>query len=87
MAAREDHAPALGDLSPVEDVGGWKEERDHHALASEIHSIVRACHAPVRGHPERSLPVSTEEEDDGKSDGEARVIQNLVEKRRSKFKK
>jgi hypothetical protein len=36
--------------------------------------------------PEKSLLVLTKAEDDGKFDGEVPVMQNLAEKRRSRFK-
>jgi hypothetical protein len=93
VSACEDHAPTLEDLSLVEDAEGyrkqpttevgkrWEEERSH-TLMGEIHSLVCACLAPVK-----SWLVSTKVKDDGKHDGEARVILNLKKERRSSFEK
>jgi hypothetical protein len=53
--------------------------------ASEIHSLARACHAPMRGRPEKTRLVATKTENDDEHNGEARVVQKLAKKHRSNF--
>jgi hypothetical protein len=65
LAAREDQAPPLEDLSPTEATGscreppttgpgeGWREKRDHYAPERETNSLACACHALMRGRRER----------------------------------
>jgi hypothetical protein len=51
--------------------------------AREIHSLVHACHASMRGRTERTQLVSMETENDVEHLGEAHVMQKLAEKYRS----
>jgi hypothetical protein len=44
-------------------------ELSHHVPASEIHSLARASHIPVRGCPKETRLVSTKMEDDKEHDG------------------
>jgi len=46
--------------------------------ASEIHSLARACHAPMRGRPEKTRLVATKTENDDEHNEEARVVQKLA---------
>jgi hypothetical protein len=98
VAAREDQAPPLEDLSPTEATGscreppttgpgeGWREKRDHYAPKRETNSLGCACHALMRGRRERSRLVSIEMEDANEPIREARVVQKLTEEHRSRSK-
>jgi hypothetical protein len=64
---------------------GLEGGRSHHASAGEIHSLMRASHASVRICLERSLLVSMNVEDNEEHKGEALVVMNLAEERKSSF--
>jgi hypothetical protein len=98
--AREDHTPTFEDIFSAEDAEGyriqstaeagegWEEERcRYHASVGEIHSLARASHALVCRCLERLRLVSTDAKDNGEHDGEAHVMWNLVEERKSSFEK
>jgi hypothetical protein len=99
VAGREDHAPPLEDLSPAEIAGmlvicrqpgrgkdGGRVKHGHHAPERETNSRACACHAPMHGRLERLRGASVEAEDTSEPIGEARVVQKLTEKHRSRSK-
>lgn len=61
------------------------EERVLHTLMSEMHSLVRAIHASLRGDPEGVRLVLTDTEDGMEHEGEARVMLNSTENRKCMF--
>jgi len=73
--------------NPPPAVEGHGGKHGLHTPTSEMHSLVRAVNASMRGGPEGVRLVSTEAKDGGEYGGEVHVALNPDEEHRSSFKK